>query len=309
MLVPSRSLQLPYTLQWNVSVEQALGRAQSFTLGYVGSNGRRLLELLPYSLAGLNPNFTTVERYQNGLTSSYNALQLQYKRTLSRGLQVLAGYTWSHALDLESQDAFFEPYQRGNSDFDVRNNFTAAVSYDLPKDAGSHFTSALIRGWGTDLRLTARSGFPVTLYGNSIVDPVTGQNTYGELNLVPGVPVYVYGAQYPGGRSINPAAFSLPSGNELGDAPRNFARGFGETEVNFAVRREFPLNERLHLQFRAEAFNLFNHTNFGNIYPYYGSAIFGQATNTLATALGGGLSQLYQQGGPRSFQFALKLIF
>jgi hypothetical protein len=166
MEFPSRSLQLPYTLQWNVSVEQALGTAQSVTLGYVGSNGRRLLELQYYpNLASLNPDFTQVERYQNGLTSSYNALQLQYKRTLSRGLQVLAAYTWSHALDYESQDFTIEPYQRGNSDFDVRNNFTTALSYNLPIHYGERWQQAVLGGWGTDLRLTARTGFPVELKG------------------------------------------------------------------------------------------------------------------------------------------------
>ena len=88
--------------------------------------------------------------------------------------------------------------------------------------------------------------------------------------------------------------------------------------IDCAIRREFPIKEQLHLQFRAEAFNLFNHTNFGQLNLNCGAftpgevctnPLLGQATNTLANALGGGLSQLYQQGGPRSFQLALKLIF
>jgi len=64
----------------------------------------------------------------------------------------------------------------------------------------------------------------------------------------------------------------------------------------------------LKLQFRAEAFNIFNHPNFGLINPAFGQSTFGQATSTLAQSLGG-LSPLYQLGGPRSMQFALKLIF
>jgi hypothetical protein len=316
MTVPSRSLQLPYTFQWNFSVEQALGRAQSFTLGYVGSNGRRLLDLQPYSLAGLNPDFTTVDRYQNGLSSSYNALQVQYKRTLSRGLQVLAAYTWSHALDYESQDAFAEPYQRGNSDFDVRNNFTAALSYDLPSHYGEGWQQAILGGWGTDLRFTARTGFPVELQGPQLTDS-EGNEYFTPLNYDGGNP-YVYMAGVPGGRQFNPAVFSVPLAGENGNSPRNFLRGFGENDIDLAIRRDFPLKERLHLQFRAEAFNLFNHPNFGMLNSNCGAStpgaacnnpLLGQATNTLATALGGGLSQLYQQGGPRSLQLALKLIF
>jgi hypothetical protein len=303
----SQHLQLPYTFQWNATLEQALGTSQSISLGYIGSNGRRLLEQNTYSPN--NPAFVNgVVLYQNGLSSSYNALQIQYKRTLSRGLQALASYTWAHALDYQSQDDGFYPYQRGNSDFDVRNNFTAALSYDLPKELGSHLTSAFLGAWGADLRLTARTGFPVTFQGNSIIDPITGINAYSGLDVVPGVPVYLHGAQYPGGRSINPTAFALPSGTSLGNAPRNFARGFGENEVNFAIRKSFPIHDRLQLQFRAEAFNVFNHPNFGFINPYYGGALFGQATETLASSIGG-LTSLYQQGGPRSLQFSLRLQF
>jgi hypothetical protein len=306
MSIISQHLELPYAVQWNATLEQALGTSQSFSVGYIGSNGRRLLERTLYQPN--NPLFTNIWVNQNGLTSNYNALQLQYKRTLSRGLQILASYTLSHALDYESQDSGLYPYQYGNSDFDVRNNFTAALSYDLQRQPGSRFVRGLLGGWGVDLRLTARSGFPVTLAGNQLVDPVTGANTYSGLDIVPGVPIYLYGAQYPGGRSINPAAFTLPNSDAVGNAQRNFVRGFGETEVNLAVRRDFPIGDRFHLQFRAEAFNLLNHPNFGYIDPYYGDALFGQTTSTLASSLGG-LTALYQQGGPRSLQFSLRFQF
>jgi hypothetical protein len=75
-----------------------------------------------------------------------------------------------------------------------------------------------------------------------------------------------------------------------------------------ALRREFPINERLKLQFRAEAFNDFNHPNFGSINGGFGQSTFGQATATLANSLGV-LSPLYQMGGPRSMQFALRFEF
>jgi hypothetical protein len=308
IVMASQNLQLPYDIQWNASLEQALGTRQSLTIGYLGSNGRRLIDYHLYSLHALNPSFGFIGRYQNDLTSNYDALQVQYKRTLSRGLQVLAAYTWSHALDYESQDDSIYPYQYGNSDFDVRHSFTAALSYDLPKQLGSRFASTLFGAWGSDVRLTARTGFPVTLDGNLTLDPTTGQLAFSGLDVVPGAPVYVYGPEYPGGRSINPGAFSLPVGDALGDAPRNFARGFGENEVNFAIRRDFALYEHLHLQFRVEAFNVFNHPNFGYVQSFYGSPTFGQAILTLSNSLGG-LSPLYQQGGPRSLQFSLRLQF
>ena len=78
--------------------------------------------------------------------------------------------------------------------------------------------------------------------------------------------------------------------------------------MDLAVRRNFPIHERVKLQFRAEAFNIFNRPNFGMINPNLGTSTFGQTTATLANSLGV-LSPLYQMGGPRSMQFALKVLF
>jgi hypothetical protein len=94
----------------------------------------------------------------------------------------------------------------------------------------------------------------------------------------------------------------------LGNAPRNFARGFGAIQFDTAIRREFPINDRIKFQFRAEAFNVLNHPNFGNVNGGFGGNTFGLATATLAQSLGT-LSPLYQMGGPRSMQFSLRLGF
>ena len=300
-------LQLPYSIQWNTSIEQTLGASQSLTISYVGAAGRKLLEQQAISAGSYNPDFSTLYVYSNGLTSSYNSLQVKFQRRIAKGLQALGSYTLAHAIDFGSYNAAL-PYERGNSDLDVRNNFTGAVSYDLPGPEASALARALLRNWGVDARVTARSGFPVTLDGNIVVDPATGQIYYSGLNVVPGQPVYISGTQYPGGRSINPAAFALPNPGQFGDAPRNFVRGFGAFQTDFAVRREFPLTERLHGQFRVEAFNLFNHPIFGGINPFFGDPQFGQATSTLSQSLGV-LNPLYQTGGPRSLQLALRLTF
>jgi hypothetical protein len=256
---------------------------------------------------------------ENGLTSDYDALQSQFQRRLSRGLTALASYTWSHCIDYGSLN-YFLGYQRGNCDFDVRNNFSAAFSYDLPNIRRGGIVNAMLHHWGLDDRFTARTAFPVTLNGNATLQ-ANGQVYYEGLNLVPGQPIYIYGSQCssvyaslfgnsrscPGGRAINPNAFSAATSG-LGDAPRNFARGFDVVQMDLAVRREFPIFEGLRLQFRAEAFNIFNHPNFGTINSGFGQNTFGQATGTLANSLGV-LNPLYQMGGPRSMQFALKIIF
>lgn len=303
------NLKLPYTIEWNVSVEQALGPSQSLTASYVGAAARKLLQEGEFSVNKYNPQFTYLLLFRNGLTSNYNALQIKYQRQVRRGLQVLASYTWSHALDYGSYNAAF-PYQYANSDLDVRHNATGGVSYDLPSGwAGSRW-SPVAKDWGIDGRVTARSGFPVTLNGSLLVDPSTNLNYYAGLNVDRTRPLYLFGSrsQYPGGRRINPAAFSTPASGQVGNAPRNFVNGFGATQIDVAVRRTFPIAERLHGQFRVEAFNIANRPNFGTINGTYGNAQFGQATATLSQSLGT-LSPLYQTGGPRSLQLSLRLSF
>jgi hypothetical protein len=204
----------------------------------------------------------------------------------------------------------------------VRQNFSSAFSYSAPSFGQDKVEKAVLNHWGLDTRFTTRAAFPVTLSGNQLVYPDDHLYDAG-LNLVPGQPVYLYGANCastllalgdlsqgqncPGGRAINPNAFvDVEAG--LGNAPRNFARGFDAVQLDTAVRREFSIHEGWKLQFRAEAFNVLNHPNFGNVQGGFGSSNFGQAIATLASSLGV-LSPLYQMGGPRSMQFALRVDF
>jgi hypothetical protein len=316
-------LQVPYTWETNASLEQALGKNQSFTAAYVGAFGRKLLEQTSVNITAVNPNFPGLNFFQNGLSSDYSALQLRFQRRLNRGLQALASYTWSHCIDYGSENYSY-PYQRGDCDYDVRQNFNAAVSYELPDAIKNTFARAMLHHWALDDRFTLRTAFPVTLDGQCTFVSTIQQYQCLGLDRVPGQPTYLYGANCnavllglgglnpgqgcPGGKAINPNAFAEPAAGEFGDAPRNFTRGFGAWQMDVAVRREFPLHERLKLQFRAEAFNIFNHPNFGAVNASYGYTTFGLATQTLAQSLGG-LSPLYQIGGPRSLQFALKLLF
>jgi hypothetical protein len=315
-------LQLPYTLEWNASMEQALGRAQSLSVSYIGSRASRLLQTTLFSSA-TNPILLPGGTFffaHNGLSSDYGALQAQFRRRLSAGLTSLASYTWSHCIDFGSSN-FELGYVRSNCGFDVRHNFEGALSYDLPNVSHGALADAFLHNWGFDGRFGARTGFPVDLRGNAFVDPRTGQLLSSGVNFVSGKPLYISGAQCnsvyavdfgnklpcPGGRAFNPDAFTAASSG-LGNVPRNFMRGFGAWQMNVAIRREFPIYENLKLQFRAEGFNIFNHPNFGYINPFVGQNTFGQATFTLANSLARE-SALYQMGGPRSMQFALKLIF
>lgn len=301
-------MQSPYSLQWNTSLEQALGKSQVLTVSYVASAGRRLLQVQQHSVNALNSTFGSIYYIPNNVTSNYQSLELKFQRSVSRGLQALVSYAWSHSLDYGSNNSSY-PLRYANSDFDIRHNLQAGLSWEIPNYRGNRLLRAVTNNWSTDDRFMARTAFPITLQGKRITDSTTGARYYGNLNLVPNTPVYLYGSEYPGGRALNPSAFSYPTTTgDVGNAPRNFVRGFGAVQWNTALRREFHLHENLTAQFRAEAFNVLNHPNFGYVDSTLSDAQFGLATSTLNQSLGS-MSSLYQQGGPRSMQFALKLMF
>lgn len=300
-------LQLPYTLEWSAALEQGFGQAQTVTISYVASNGRRLIQQNEASITSLNPNFGTILFFTNGPTSNYQSLQTKFQRSVRHGLQALVAYTWSHAFDYGSNFRTI-PLQRGNADFDVRSNFTGGLTWQVPDFKDGRLASVFTNNWAIDGHVIARSGFPVNIQGNTVVDASTGIQYYTGVNLVPNQPLYIYNSRLPGGREINSAAFKLPSSGQTGNAPRNFVRGFGAAQLNLAARREFHIKDSLNLQFRAETFNILNHPTFGTITSTLGSTTFGQATKTLNQSLAT-VSSLYQMGGPRSMQFALKLQF
>jgi hypothetical protein len=339
------NLESPYTLQWNAAFEQALGTQQTLTVSYIGAVGRRLIQTA--EIAVPNPNLSAAELTTNAGSSDYNALQLQFQRRLSRGLQVLASYSWSHSIDTASAgslgsgsnalSALDSNINRGDSDFDIRNAFSTGLTYDVPAPKGNALITAILRGWSTENTVQARSAPPVNVYYDQFVELSNGFATDGRPDIVPGQPFYLYGSQCaatfqvpvcPGGKGFNPAAFTAPPLDPTtglpvrqGDLSRNALRGFGLTQWDFAVHREFPIHESMKLQFRAEMFNVLNHPNFGPPVGDLGSPSlinpqFGQSIQLLGQSLAGpfGLGSgafdpLYQLGGPRSIQFALKLLF
>lgn len=310
--------KLPYTRQYNIGIEQAFGSHNSLSLTYVGSVGRRLGRV--ETIRNPNANFRRIDYVTNGATSDYNSLQVQFQRRLSRGIQALASYTFAKSLDTvseESQNNFQSPtgrftpgLDRGPSSFDVRHSFSGALSYDLPSPFARGLGRTVLGGFGIDTIVRARSATPVNV--------VSGLNRFGlgvttilRPDLVPNQPLYLNDPTAPGGRRFNPAAFDSATPiaqNRQGTLGRNVLRGFAVSQLDLSLRRNFALAERVNLQFRADGFNLFNHANFANPVGILPDANFGRSTQTLGTQLGG-LSPLYQIGGPRSFQFALKLLF
>src|SRR4029077_10905005 len=208
---------LPRTYEWNAAVEQTLTNADVLTLTYVGAGGRKLMRKDIYIAPG--PNFSgEFDLLSNHGTSNYSALQAQYRHRLSHGLQTLLSYTWSHSIDDVSSDVnyqnvplgqFSSSLERGPSDYDIRNTFSGAISYDIP-GPGSGVLKQVFGNWSTDSIIYTRSAPPVNV--------VTGQNPFAgsvlsgassvqRPDVVPGVPFYIYPSGAPGGKVINAAAF------------------------------------------------------------------------------------------------------
>lgn len=324
-------LKLPYTLEWNVALEQGLGKKQTVSFTYIGATGRRLLQTADVSAP--NPNIAQAQLLSNGSTSDYDALQIQFQRRLSAGLQVLSSYTWAHSIDTGSAGSNavisngFAPAgvagsNRGPSDFDIRHAFTAALTYDMPAPKTNRFGRLLLGGWSVESLIQARSAPPVDISDGNFSQFDSGFFADIRPDLVPGQALYLRGPEYPGGKAFNPAAFTDPPVNQStgnparqGNVPRNFLRGFGAAQWDFGVHRDFLIKEPVHLQFRAELFNVLNHPNFGAPSGQFGIGGFGLSSQMLGASLnngnlgGGALSSLYQIGGPRSVQLALKLMF
>jgi hypothetical protein len=241
-------------------------------------------------------------------------------------LQTLLSYTWGHSIDDVSSDVNYQnaplskspaSVERGPSDYDIRHTFSGAVSYDIP-GPGSGVWKNIFGSWSTDTIIYARSAPPVNVvrgknpFAGSVL---SGADSVQRPNVVPGVPFYLYPSGAPGGKVINPAAFTTPvPATAQGDLGRNALRGFGATQWDITLRRRFHFTERISLQARGDFFNILNHPNFGSPINYLSSPQFGQSTRMLSSYLGtggqsGGLSPLYQIGGPRSIQLALKLQF
>ncbi len=316
---------LPRTYEWTTAMEHSFGRADVLTLTYAGAEGRKLMRKDIHIAP--NPNFTSeFDVLSNAGTSSYNALQAEYRHRVSHGLQTLLSYTWGHSIDDVSSDTNFQNVPLGNSssstdrgpsDYDIRQTFSGAVSYDIPSPS-SGVLKQFFGGWSTDSIIYARSAPPVNVVTGQNPFPgsvLSGANSVQRPDLVPGVPFYLNQPNAPGGKFINAAAFTTPvPATAQGDLGHNALRGFGATQWDITLRRQFHFTERISLQARGDFFNILNHPNFGSPINYLSSPQFGQATMMLNNYLGGGgqsggLNPLYQIGGPRSIQLALKLQF
>lgn len=307
------NLRLPYSLQWNVAAEHGFGADSAASVAWVGSAGRGLLRREGRTPQA--PGQPLVVLATNNGESDYQSLQLHYRSRNVNGLQGIVSYTWAHAIDNGSWDSAAyrllpgatSAADRGPANFDVRHSFQAALAYDLGRTR-----LRWSRGWMVSGTLRARTGFPVDVV--SVEQPFgLGFDNEFRPDLVPGQPVWLTDPGAPGGRRLNPAAFSVPV-NRQGTLGRNALRGNGLAQVDLALQREFAITETTSIQFRAEGYNVANSPSFADPVRVLSSPLFGLSPSLTSLMLGAGrpnsgLSSAFQSGGPRVLQAGVTIRF
>ncbi len=306
----AQNLRLPYSAQWNVTIERATRAGGIVSVAYVGSASSRLLRregvMDPF---GLPAAVVATNRGH----SSYHALELQARRRLAAGIRGIVSYSWSHSIDNGSWDSAVylasRGSDRGSSNFDVRHSAVVGLSYEMPQLGLAGFG----RGWTVSTILRARTGFPI--------DILAEENAFGlgfdnmpRPDLVPGVPVWLAEEQTPGARRINPAAFRRPPEGQQGSLGRNALRGYGLFQADLAVERRFALRGDSTLELRLESYNFTNRPMFADPVRILSSPLFGQAVYSGNLMMGSGrpnsgLTPGFQPGGPRTVQVSLSWRF
>src|SRR6185503_14589245 len=320
-LAIQRDLRTGYMQHWNLNVEHQLGSRSVLEVAYVGSKGTKLLtardinqpqpSVLPPGLPFVpRPDFRfdDIDLLESRGNSNYHALQARFQQRLSHGLTALASYTWSKSIDDASnffssagdpnfpQNSFNVAAERGRSNFDVAHRLSVSYSYALPIRRYEGVAGTLLNGWETYGIVTLQTGRPFTVALLSEIDNSgTGRSILGfgandRPNLV-GNPELSDPTTL---QWFNTAAFEFPFPGTFGNAGRNIVEGPGFQNVNMSLVKNTKLTERVNLQFRAEAFNLFNHPNFNLPDNFLGSPTFGRITSAR---------------DPRHIQFGLKLLF
>jgi len=296
-------------LSYNFNVQREfLGTV--FQAAYVGSQGRhlRITGDLNQGIGGVRPfkGFSAITVNESVSNSTYNGMWLSAERRLSRNFSLNTSFTWSHSIDNNSvgssnaqvQNFYNIAAERASSDFDARLRYVLSGIYLLPFKGGHNpFLTRVVEGWSLSPILNLQSGSPFSPIV-AVVD-TSSLETFDRPNVVAGASLSV---PHPSPNLFfNTAAFTRPAAGTFGNAGRNILTAPGFQDIDLAAAKNTLIKERVSLQFRAEAFNLFNHPNFGQPGNSFTAATFGQITATRTTR--GDL------GSSRQLQLGLKLIF
>jgi len=276
------------------------------------------------SRTAYSPSFSGIGMLTQSGASNYESFQATLERRLAHSLTVLASYTWSKSLDdippgqtlqAGGGGGFSEPlyvpgfsrFEYGPSPFDHTHNFVASYVWQLPKFSGSpSFVRAVAGNWGWSGIFSAQTGDAMTIYAGTDVAAVGTS----ERAVIAGTP---YGGKACTNPTVscanwlNPSSFALPLSAtktpaaqyanypyKYGNVGKGSLRGPGHSNWDMSLYKNIGFTERAHLQFRAEAFNTFNHVRYGD---------------PVTTVNSGGFGSILSAGDPRIGQLGMKLIF
>jgi Carboxypeptidase regulatory-like domain len=317
--------------EWTLSVQQEVAKRTVLQVAYFGTRGTHIFSDI--TLNGINPvtgkrpyaGYSTIP-YQDTSNDAYTeAAQVSVHRNMSNGLMLSANYEFSHSINDGGigggeadtpENVNCIPCERAPSDQDMRHYLSASAIWQLPVGRGRTFlgnasraTDFLLGGWQLSGVGTARSGLPLNVTISRSTSALPDQlNSSQRPNRVPGVPFY------PEHKTpqdwLNPAAFAVPANETWGDLGRNAVRAPGLWQIDPGLNKRFPVTERIGVNLRAEAFNVFNRAQYGsptvNWAPPSGGVDnpnnFGVITSSFNSNTAGA-------GTPRELEFSVKVEF
>lgn len=333
----------PESWQWNLTVSHEIIPDTVLEVSYIGNIGRHIWrrgvnynEVVPNQairteiaqilrnggdatdlinanrrLPGLGP----VTQHESNGESNYNALQVWVNRRFADNLAFQVSYTWSHAISnvplyaytTATNDVFNFDIDRGDSDLDRRHTLVANMVYVLPSvERWGKAANAVLGDWQVNFIASFFGGIPVDVTSGANTAGLSG-NTAQRPDRNGNVPLYLDNPNDPT-QYLNPAAFTLPAPGSFGNLGRGTVRAPGLKNVDVSLSKNWRFGERYGVQFRAEAFNFFNHPNFINLssgLAFQNSILdpsYGLPTN-------GSFGTLNATQPPREIQFGLKFSF
>lgn len=292
------------TLQWNFGIQHQLARSAVADISYVGTKGTHLSDNVNINQpspagsalyqAGANVNqvrpylgYANILEYFNGTNSNYNALQASLRTNDFHGLTLQASYTYSHALDYadgdvpgnNAENAYNVRAEYGNASFDRRHMLILSYVYSIPAPSPQRFVKAVFGNWQFSGISTFETGTPLNIV-------LSADSAYTGISGGPNRPNLISNPNTGNGTWqdwFNKNAYAAPptAPYSFGNAARNVTRAAGLNNTDASLFRNFPgilKREGSTLQFRAEFYNIFNHTNFTSFGTTFGSSNFGQAT-------------------------------
>ncbi len=326
-----RNFQTPMNHAYNLTIEQQLSTKTSFSLAFVGTAGRDLvnwrdLNACPASatdacdvtrqpFGARFPDYNHILQLNNDAFSNYNSLQTAFKVRDMHGLSGQVNFVWSRSFDTGSANrggSFLSDYQNpylpyksyAPADFDTPWNVNFTAVYAIPKIHG--LPRLVGDGWQINSLFRAQEGRPYTAY---VSDDTSNQGLRDTLAVYDGSALNYDNHYVAHGKDayFNTAAFSSPAPGQIGNA-RNILRQPGIAQLDMGVFKNFQVTERFSLKFKWELFNVLNHAMFASSTPAnITSSHFGTFFATPDVGLG--LNPVLGTGAQRNMQFGVSAAF